>query len=84
MFRFPENIRCNHVDDGSVVLDTGRGLIFSFNRSASRILQLLEIGAERDAIVERIVQEFGAAPQVAESDVCEFLNLLQENQLLES
>lgn len=84
MRRLSESIRCKHLDDGSVVLDTRRGQIFSFNRTASRILQLLETGSDRKAIVGRIVQEFGAEPQTAEKDLCEFLNLLQQHQLLAS
>lgn len=84
MCRLAESIRCRHLDDGSVLLDTRRGRILSFNRTASRILQLLETGSDRNAIVGRIVEEFGAEPETAEKDVCEFLNLLQQNQLLAS
>lgn len=84
MCRLAENIRCKHLDDGSVLLDTHRGRIFSFNRTASRILELLETGSDRSAIVGRIVEQFGAEPQTAEKDVCEFLNLLEQNQLLAS
>lgn len=84
MFRFPETIRSSHVDDGSVLLDTRSGRIFSFNQTASRILQMIEAGFDRNAIVEHMIQEFRAEPQTAEKDVCEFLHLLQHNQLLQS
>lgn len=84
MFRFPEAIRCNHVDDGAVVLDTRGGRMFTFNRTASRILQLIETGFDRNAIVEHMVQEFGAGRETAEKDLCEFLHLLEDNQLLQS
>lgn len=84
MLCFPATIRCNHVDDGAVLLDTRRGRLFSFNRTASRILQLVEAGFDRTAIIERMVQEFGAEPRTAENDLGEFLNLLEKHQLLES
>ena len=82
MTRFPQHVRSTHTADGAVILDVGRGRIFSLNQTGSRIFQLLESGCEEDAIVRHIVHEFGAVEETAENDVREFFGLLRRNQLL--
>jgi len=83
MLRLSDSVRSTHSADGAVVLDVNRGRMFRFNQTASRILQLLRLGAERPEIVQMLVEEFSADPETAESDTNAFVMALQQNALLQ-
>ena len=66
------------------MLDIRQGQMFTFNRAGSQILELLEAGKTEAAIVEEIRRQFGVSREVAESDLREFIELLEKHQLLEA
>ena len=57
--------------------------MFNLNLVGSRILELLETGATRSAIVDEIGQKFEVGRDVAESDFEEFIESLKQHYLLE-
>ena len=83
MYRVAEGIRSTHGQDGAVVLDIRQGQMFNLNLVGSKILELLEGGTAEAAIIEQISQQFGVAREIAESDVREFIQSLQQHHLLE-
>jgi hypothetical protein len=83
MPRLSDNVRTTHTGDGAVVLDISRGRMFTFNRTGSRILQLLNTGVEETEIALTLVREFSADPRTAKTDTDEFLALLQQHELVE-
>lgn len=65
-------------DDGAVVLDTTLGTISALNRTGSYIWQALQRGESFEAIVAGLVRETGAAQDLVQSDVREFLEELEQ------
>lgn len=83
MYRVRDSVRSTHGQDGAIVLDIAQGQMFNLNPVGSRILELLEAGSTELAIVGEISQQYGIDQRVAESDVREFIESLEQNQLLE-
>jgi hypothetical protein len=83
MYKVSEGIRSTHGQDGAIVLDIRRGQMFNLNFVASRILELLEIGATESTIVHEIIQKFEVSGEIAEKDVREFIESLKQHHLLE-
>ena len=77
MYRVSDGVRSTHGQDGAVVLDIGRGRMFSINRVGSRILELLEAGAGQNEIVSTISEEFSTDAKLVQSDVRKFVEALQ-------
>jgi hypothetical protein len=84
MLHLSPNARKTHNPDGAIVLDIRQGRMFTFNTTGSRILQMLEVGAEEKEIAPMLVREFSADPETAESDTAEFLDLLRQHALLKA
>jgi hypothetical protein len=83
MYRVSESVRSTHGQDGAVVLDIRQGQMFNLNLIGSRILELLKTGANESAIVDEISRKFEVSRDVAENDVREFMQALQQHHLLE-
>ena len=83
MYKVSEGIRSTHGQDGAIVLDIRQGQMFNLNLVGSRILELLETGAPQSAIVDEISQRFEVSRDIAESDVREFIESLEQHHLLE-
>jgi hypothetical protein len=83
MYRISESVRSTHGQDGAIVLDIRQGQMFNLNLVGSQILELLKTGATESIIVEEISHEFEVSRDVAESDVREFIESLQQHHLLE-
>jgi len=83
MYRVAEGVRSTHGQDGAIVLDIRQGQMFNLNLVGSRILELLETGATRSAIVDEISQKFEVSRDTAEGDFEEFIESLKQHHLLE-
>lgn len=83
MYRVAESVRSTHGQDGAVVLDIRQGQMFNLNFVGSRILELIEAGANETRIVDEISQKFAVSRDVAQSDVREFIESLTHHHLLE-
>ena len=84
MLRLSDSARSTHTADGAVVLDVKHGRIFRFNRTGSRILELLRSGMEEKDIPGLLVREFSADPATAETDADAFIALLRQHALIEA
>lgn len=82
MYRVSQGVRSTHGQDGAIVLDVQQGQMFNLNRVGSRILELLESGAEEPTIVDVISQEFNAKPELVGKDVHEFIEALRKYKLV--
>ena len=82
MHRVSDGVRSTHGQDGAIVLDVQQGQIFNLNRVGSRILELLESGAEEPEIVNVISQEFNGKPELVGKDVHEFIETLRKYKLV--
>jgi hypothetical protein len=78
MYRVSDTVRSTHNRDGAIVLDVRQGQMFNLNFVGSRILELLKSGSTESAIVDEISREFGISRELAENDVREFLQNLEE------
>lgn len=66
-----------------VALDIRTSTYFAINRSGARLWSMIVQGANREALVERLVGDYDVATAQATADVDAFLNLLHERGLLE-
>jgi hypothetical protein len=82
MYRVSQGVRSTHGQDGAIVLDVQQGQMFNLNRVGSRILELLESGAEELDIVNVISHEFNNSREVVEKDVHEFIESLRKHKLV--
>jgi len=83
MCRVAKTVRATHGQDGAVVLDIRQGQMFNLNPVGSRILELMKEGSDAERITDEISREFDVAREIAECDVREFLQDLQNNHLIE-
>lgn len=83
MYRLPDSVRsAGHADSG-VVLDIGRGRMFTLNHVGLRILELLKSGLQEPEIVDRIAHEFGVGIETAARDAREFFETLKQLGVIE-
>jgi Coenzyme PQQ synthesis protein D (PqqD) len=82
MYRVSQGVRSTHGQDGAIVLDVQQGQMFNLNCVGSRILELLESGAEEPKIVDVISQEFNGEPELVGKDVHEFIEALRKHKLV--
>jgi len=82
MVRVAENVRSTHSPDGGVVLDTLHGQMFRLNFVGSKILELFKQGRSESEVAEHLTQDFGIDRTTAETDVREFIAVLEKHQLL--
>ena len=83
MLNLSTQVRSTHNQDGGVVLDIRQGQMFRLNLVGSRILELLKQGHSEARIAEEISRDFGAAREIVETDLREFLTHLEKHHLLE-
>ena len=77
----PEASASTH-DDGIVILHTGKGRVFSSNKSGAVIWQGIEQGRSFDAISEEVSSEFQIAGPTARAHTLEFLAALEQHSLI--
>jgi len=69
-------------DDGIVILHTGKGRVFSSNKTGALIWRRLERGRLLDGIVEDISDEFQIAGPTARAHALQFLAALEQQALI--
>ena len=74
--------------DQTFVMSTGGetyapGEIMSLNEAGALLWRMLENGCDREALAERLMQEYGIGPDRAARDVDIFLARLRERALIE-
>lgn len=70
------------LDGETIVLSLESGTYFGLNATGTRVWSLIEEGAPRSAIIERISSEFDHPIDVVQSDVDELLATLQARGLV--
>ena len=69
-------------DDGVVILHTGRGSLFSANRTGARIWRGIEQQLSLEAIANGISDEYQVAPRTAREHMLSFLTALERQTLI--
>jgi hypothetical protein len=82
MFKISDTIRNTRTQDGGVILDIGRGQIFSLNVVGSKILEMAESGLDESSIVDKVSQAYSADPDDIRKDVHAFFNDLRKHEIL--
>ena len=78
----PEATASTH-DDGIVILHTGKGRVFSSNKSGALIWRGIEQRRSLDGIVEEISGEFKIAGTTARTHTLNFLAALEQHALVQ-
>jgi len=78
----PEATASTH-DDGIVILHTGKGRVFSSNKTGALIWHGLEQRRPLDGIVEEITSEFQIAGTTARAHALNFLAALERQALIQ-
>lgn len=71
-------------DDGIVILHTGKGSVFSSNRTGALIWRGIEAGLSVDGIVKEISGEFQIAGPTARAHALSFIAALEQQALIRS
>jgi hypothetical protein len=66
-----------------VVLDARKSTYLSVNLSGAPLWAELAKGTTKEALVDRLIDQFGLEPAQATNDVESFLRMLEEQELLE-
>lgn len=80
-FLNPEATASTH-DDGIVILHTGKGRVFSSNKTGARIWRGLEQRRSLDSIVDELSREFQIAATTARDHALNFLTALERQALI--
>lgn len=78
----PEATASTH-DDGIVILHTGKGRVFSSNKSGALIWRGIEQRRSLDGIVDEISGEFQIAGTTARAHTLNFLAALEQQALIQ-
>ena len=78
----PEATASTH-DDGLVILHTGKGRVFSSNKTGALIWRGIEQRRSLDGIVEEISDEFQIAGTTARAHTLNFLAALERQSLIQ-
>ncbi len=70
------------LDDETVLLNVVSGVYFGLDEVGTRIWQLIVEGADDEAIVSQLAEEYDVDQAQLRSDVAAFLKELQENGLV--
>ena len=69
-------------DSGMVILHTGKGRVFSSNKTGAVIWRWIEQGRSLDGIVEEVSSEFQIAGTTARAHTLKFLAALEQQALI--
>ncbi|UZW14951.1 lasso peptide biosynthesis PqqD family chaperone [Clostridium pasteurianum] len=70
------------LDGESVMMDIDKGRYYNFNSVASRIWELIEKPISIEEIVTQLLKEFDVDEKKCEAAVINFLNRLNDNELI--
>ncbi len=69
-------------DDGIVILHTGKGRVFSSNKTGALIWRGLELGQSLDGIIDEVSGQFQISGPTARLDTVNFLAALEQQALI--
>lgn len=78
--RWNPKVACRTLDGTAFILLKSR--MVSLNEVGTFIWERFKDGAELDEVVERVVEEFEVAREVARADALEFVHALVEKEML--
>lgn len=81
-FAIAPNVISEVVDGEAVLLDLRSGTYFALNRVATRIWELLQLGAAETALRTTLLNEFDVADEALENDVNVWLRELEARGLI--
>jgi hypothetical protein len=81
--RLREGVHWREAEGQVIALDLPGGLYLTLNRSGSVLWPMLQEGATRDELVNRLAAEFDLPPERASMDVDAWLSALDAQRLLE-
>jgi hypothetical protein len=82
MLRISSAIRRTQTPDGAILLDVGRGQIFSLNAIGTKILDLLEAGRDEAQIAAHLSAACSTDIDTVRRDVRDFLEALSQHAIL--
>lgn len=76
------------VADSYVVVPVGKQTldfngIINLNETGAFLFELLQNGAERDELVEKMLAQYDVAPEVAKADIDKFIQKVKDADVLE-
>ncbi len=77
-----DDLEWREIEGEIVVLDLRRSTYLAVNRIGALLWPRLAAGATREALLQRLVDDFGIQRSTAEHDVDAFLQELREQELL--
>jgi hypothetical protein len=83
----PSHVRATYSEDGAVLLDINKGIVYSLDAVAARLwvtIEACQSGITLDGIVGAVETDFEAPRRELEGDTIEWLNKLQRLGLLYS
>lgn len=78
----PEDVLSRELDGEAVLLDLRSGRYFGLNGTGARVWAFLKEGLEREAIAEKLTDEFEVDLERARADVDVFITALMERGLI--
>jgi hypothetical protein len=81
--RLREGVHWREAEGQVIALDLSGGLYLTINRSGAALWPMLQEGATRDDLVNRLAGEFELPPERARADVDAWLAALDAQHLLE-
>lgn len=70
-------------EDETVLVNIEKGLYYSLDKSAKRIWGMIIEKADKENIIERVIDEYDVKENVAKADVGNFLRMLEKEKLIE-
>jgi hypothetical protein len=77
-----EDVFAGQIDDEMVMVSIQSGNYFVLNLTARRIWELLETPLSIADVCDKLVQEYAVDPQTCRAEVVQFVEKLQENQII--
>lgn len=83
MYEVSTGVRSTRNEDGGIVLDINEGKIFRLNGIGALIFERLTQKDNTIQIIAEISRGYGVSPEVVETDVIEFLDVLEKQRLIQ-
>jgi hypothetical protein len=71
------------ISDSGLIFNPSTGESFSMNATAAEIIQLLKQGKEESFIANELGNKYGLDVVEVERDLLDFINILQQHQIIE-
>ncbi len=86
--RIKEGFVLKNIAGSTFAMPSGENLVnlqlmLTLNESGTFLWNVLEKGCTEDELVEAMTQEYAVDAETAKQDVCDFINILKENNILD-